>query len=113
MSTQADGELGKLLDFIANAPADEELITMDCNDCCEKIAKLAEQVANGAALDEVLPAMQEFMVYWGDCREEFEALVAVIRRERAQQPAGKSENPAQTADAVDMTETSEGAKDER
>ena len=27
--------------------------------------------------------MQKFMRYWGDCREEFEALVAVIKQEKA------------------------------
>ena len=84
MSLQPDGEeLGKLVDFIVNAPADESLIKMDCNDCCEKITQLAEQVANGAELSEILPEMKKFMHYWGDCREEFEALVAVIQREKA------------------------------
>lgn len=84
MAKQLDGgELGKLFDFIVNAPADETLIKMDCNDCCEKITRLAEQVASGAELDEILPEMKKFMAYWGDCREEFEALVAVIEREMA------------------------------
>ncbi|MCY3780500.1 MAG: hypothetical protein OXG78_09355 [Chloroflexi bacterium] len=84
MSEQHDGDqLEKLFDFIVNAPADENLIKMDCNDCCEKITQLAEQVANGADLNEIWPEMQKFMRYWGDCREEFEALVAVIRQENA------------------------------
>lgn len=84
MSQDPDGDqLGKLVDFIVNAPADETLIKMDCNDCCEKITQLAEQVANGADLNEILPEMKKFMHYWGDCREEFEALVAVIQREKA------------------------------
>jgi len=84
MSDQHDGDqLDKLIDFIANAPADESLIKMDCNDCCENITRLAEQVANGADLNEIWPEMQKFMHYWGDCREEFEALVAVIRQEKA------------------------------
>ena len=84
MSNPHDGEqLDQLLDFIVNAPADETLIKMDCNDCCEKISRLAEQVANGADLNEVLPEMQKFMRYWGDCREEFEALVAVLKQEKA------------------------------
>ena len=79
-----DGDqLERLFDFIANAPADETLIKMDCNDCCEKITQLAEQVANGADLNEIWPEMQKFMRYWGDCREEFEALVAVIKQEKA------------------------------
>jgi len=84
MTTDHGGDqLDKLVDFIANAPADESLIKMDCNDCCEKITLLAEQVANGADLNEIWPEMQKFMHYWGDCREEFEALVAVIRQEKA------------------------------
>lgn len=84
MPDQHDGDqLEKLFDFIVNAPADETLIKMDCNDCCEKISRLAEQVANGADLSEVLPEMQKFMQYWGDCREEFEALVAVLKQEKA------------------------------
>ena len=73
----------RLVDFVAHAPADDALISMDCNDCCEQIAQLAEQVANGASLDDILPEMQKFMQYWPHCREEFEALVAVIRQENA------------------------------
>ena len=84
MSKQPDGDqFGKLFDFIANAPTDEELIKMDCNDCCEKLAQLAEQVAHGAELSDILPELQKFMAYWDDCREEFEALVAVLRTEKA------------------------------
>ena len=84
MSQAPDGDqMEKLIDFIVNAPADDALIKMDCNDCCEKITQLAEQVANGADLNQILPEMKKFMHYWGDCREEFEALVAVIQRENA------------------------------
>ena len=84
MSQQHDGDqIEQLFDFIVNAPADETLIKMDCNDCCEKISRLAEQVANGADLSEVLPEMQKFMHYWSDCREEFDALVAVLKQEKA------------------------------
>ncbi len=78
-----EDQIERLFDFIVNAPADEPLIKMDCNDCCEQIARLAEQVANGADLQEILPEMQKFMRYWGDCREEFEALVAVLKQEKA------------------------------
>ena len=40
-------------------------------------------MANGAELSEILPEMKEFMRYFGCCREEFEALVAVLRQEKA------------------------------
>ena len=72
-------QLGKMFDFIANAPSDEEIIKMDCNDNCEQLAQLAEQVANGADLNTILPELQKFMNYWGDCREEFEALLEALR----------------------------------
>lgn len=84
MSKQDNGnQLGKMIDFIENAPADDNIIAMDCNDGCEQIAQLAEQVANGAELSDILPELHKFMNYWGDCREEFEALVAVLRAEKA------------------------------
>ena len=73
--------LSALLNFVENAPANEAIISMDCNDHCEDMAKLAEQVANGASLEEVLPELQEHMKYWGDCREEFIALVSVLKAE--------------------------------
>ena len=73
--------LSELLNFVENAPANEKIIAMDCNDHCEDMAKLAEMVANGADLAEVLPELQEHMKYWGDCREEFIALVHVLKAE--------------------------------
>ena len=92
MSQSHEGDqLGKIFDFIVNAPTDEEIIQMDCNDTCERIAQLAEQVANGADLNDIVPELQKFMNYWGDCREEFEALVAVIRAEQAMEGVDFSE----------------------
>ena len=78
---KAAKNLEGLLNFIENAPANEEVIQMDCNDHCEELAVLAEQVANGADLESILPELQEHMKYWGDCREEFLALVAVLKAE--------------------------------
>lgn len=82
MSDQrAAKNLAELLNFVENAPANEKIIAMDCNDHCEQLAALAEQVANGAELSDVLPELQEHMKYWGDCREEFIALVNVLKAE--------------------------------
>jgi hypothetical protein len=74
-------ELREMLDFLENAPEDQEIINMDCNDHCEQMACLAEQVARGADLNQVLPKLQKHMRYWKDCREEFLALVAILRAE--------------------------------
>ena len=73
--------LAELLNFVENAPANDEIIAMDCNDHCEQIASFAEKVADGAKLEDILPELQEHMKYWGDCREEFIALVAVLKAE--------------------------------
>lgn len=73
--------LSELITFVENAPANQAIIDMDCNDHCEQLAVLAEQVANGAALADILPELQEHMRYWGDCREEFVALVSVLKAE--------------------------------
>lgn len=73
--------LNKLLNFVENAPENETIQAMDCNDHCENMSSLAEQVANGKDLDEVLPDLREYMKYWGDCREEFIALVNVLKAE--------------------------------
>lgn len=74
-------QLQAMLDFIANAPENPAIIAMDCNDHCEQMAGLAERVAKGTPLDVILPELQEHMRYWGDCREEFFALVAVLKAE--------------------------------
>lgn len=84
MSQKNVRDLAELLNFIENAPADQDIIDMDCNDHCEELAVLAEQVANGADLETILPQLHEHMQYWGDCREEFMALVAVLKAEMAE-----------------------------
>lgn len=79
--SKAHKNLNELLNFIENAPANDEIIRMDCNEHCEELATLAEQVASGTPLDEILPELHEHMKYWGDCREEFLALVSVLKAE--------------------------------
>ena len=80
-------ELQKLLDSIFNVHIDGGEI--DCDGCDLQISYLAERVAKGATLHELLPAMEAHLRCCSDCREEFEALVAVIRAERAsEEPQG-------------------------
>jgi hypothetical protein len=70
-----------LMDFVLNATFDEEVISMDCNDGCEQLAELAERVARGESVESIRPEVEAHMRRWKDCREEFEALVAVLRAE--------------------------------
>ncbi|MFW5690976.1 MAG: hypothetical protein ACOCXZ_00635 [Chloroflexota bacterium] len=72
-------ELNSILDFLS-APEEEYVIEMDCSDC-DTLAALAEKVAAGVPVAQVLPALNAHLAYWKDCREEFEALVAVLKAE--------------------------------
>jgi len=74
---------GQMLDFLLNTPCEQEIVDMDCNDYCEQLSELAERVANGADLEEVRPELEKHMRHWKDCREEFEALVAIIKAEQS------------------------------
>lgn len=71
------------MSFVLKAPVNEEIIAMDCNDGCEQLAYLAERVANGEDLSAILPELEQHMCYWSDCREEFDALVAILKAEHA------------------------------
>lgn len=73
--------LQTILDFLAHAPENPDIMAMDCNDHCERMACLAERVASGASLDEILPELKQYHHYWRDCREEFIALVNVLKAE--------------------------------
>jgi predicted house-cleaning noncanonical NTP pyrophosphatase (MazG superfamily) len=78
-SEEHNKSLSNSISFIFQAPLDEEIVEMDCNDYCEELAQIAELVARGASLEDLLPKLEEHMRYWTDCREEFDALVAVLK----------------------------------
>jgi hypothetical protein len=71
------GHLHTLLDSIFNVHAEGGL--MDCEGCGCQLDHLAELVAEGADLHQLLPAVEAHLQCCQDCREEFEALVAIIR----------------------------------
>lgn len=82
-----------MLDFLLKRPCEDQIIDMDCNDYCEQLADLAEQVASGANLADLLPLLEEHMHHWKDCREEFDALVAILRAEKSGQLANPGAAP--------------------
>lgn len=87
MSRCNDENRRQLVQFMTDAPFDEVIIEMDCKDGCEELARLAELVAAGGDLHELLPELEEHMGYWKDCREEFEALVDIVKAERESESA--------------------------
>jgi len=90
MSNCNEENVNDMLSFIFQASGDcsqedydcdEQIIAMDCNDYCEQLAQIAEEVAAGASVDDIMPRFQHHLRYWKDCREEFEALVAIVKAE--------------------------------
>ena len=112
MSNCNEENVNKMLSFVFQSPCDcgqedcdcdEAIMDMDCNDFCEQLAQLAEQVAAGNRVEDVLPRFQYHLRHWKDCREEFEALVAIV----------KAENNGELAAALDdiSLEMNQGASD--
>jgi hypothetical protein len=56
---------------------------VDCETCGEQIDCLAELVAGGYDAKTLLPAVQAHLECCRDCREEFEALLAILRAEQS------------------------------
>ncbi len=86
MSSCNEENVNNLLGLVFDAPLDEEMVKLDCNDYCEQLAEIAEQVAGGKSLTELLPDWEQHIQYWKDCREEFEALVAILKAENELPP---------------------------
>jgi hypothetical protein len=72
-------ELYRLLYFMLNTHAED----IDCNRCNSQMAFLAEQVAQGADMHTLWPAVEAHLECCTGCREEFEALVAIVRAEKS------------------------------
>ena len=71
-------QLRKLIEAMIIAHRDDQ---MDCEMCNMNLDCLAEQVALGANLHDLLPAMEAHLACCQDCAEEFQALVCILRAE--------------------------------
>lgn len=67
----------KILQCILTAHEDG----IDCETCGAQFECLAEKVAAGGDLHILLPAVEAHLACCPDCREEFEALVSILRAE--------------------------------
>jgi len=55
--------------------------SIDCETCSEQFDCLVEKVAAGANLCDLLPQVEAHLQCCSDCREEYNALLAIIRAE--------------------------------
>jgi hypothetical protein len=70
-------QFDRLLQAILTAHEDG----LDCETCALEFECLAEQVAAGGDMHSLLPAVEAHLRCCPDCREEFEALVVILRAE--------------------------------
>ena len=81
MALQED-ELRKLINCISTSHRDD---CIDCETCNQQLDCLAERVARGENLEEILPEVAAHLCCCRDCFEEFDALVTIIRAENGGQ----------------------------
>lgn len=56
---------------------------IDCETCSQQLASLAELVAKGAKLHDLLPAVEEHLQCCAECNEEYQALLSIIIAENS------------------------------
>lgn len=71
-----DDQLHKLIACIFDQHADNDPI--DCETCGLQFHRLAELVASGASVHELLPEVQQHLACCSECSEEFHALLSII-----------------------------------
>lgn len=77
-----EDELRKLIDCIVTSHRDD---CLDCESCGQQLDCLAERVALGGTLNDLMPEVATHLCCCKDCFEEFEALVAILRAENSGQ----------------------------
>ncbi len=80
MAQAANDQLQHLVKIIFETHADD---VIDCESCNEQLCHLAELVAHGADLCELIPAVEAHLSCCADCKEEWDALLLIIRAEQA------------------------------
>lgn len=75
-----DERIRKLVDCIFDTHADN---TIDCETCASQFHGLADLVAAGASVGQILPAVQEHLDCCPECFEEFQALISMIVMENS------------------------------
>ena len=88
-----DERLKRLLSAIFTVHQAED--PLDCEMCAQQLDCLADLANSGANVGELLPAVEEHLRCCADCREEFEALTAIIRAESSGMLATQQDQPPQ------------------
>ncbi|MCY3836702.1 MAG: hypothetical protein OXF83_09760 [Anaerolineaceae bacterium] len=77
-----DEQLASFFNYLLTDPCNNS-VDMDCCDCCEHTSMIAEQVANGRPLRELMPELAKHMHCYTCVQEEFQALTAILAAEQS------------------------------
>ena len=80
-------ELGGLVRMILETSPEE----LGCDECLERVDLFVEEQLAGKNAAEAMPLVRDHLEKCGDCREEFEALLAALRA--TEEPASAWSNP--------------------
>jgi predicted anti-sigma-YlaC factor YlaD len=64
---------------------------IDCGECLDRVAEFAECELAGRPIPDALETVRHHLARCGECREEYEALIAAL--ERMQEPEGQDGRP--------------------
>ena len=59
--------------------ADTREVEIGCDECFEQLDRFLEMKLSGLDAAQAIPLVQEHLEVCGECREEFEALLAALR----------------------------------
>jgi bacterioferritin-associated ferredoxin len=59
--------------------ADTREVEIGCNECFEQLDRFVEMKLSGLNAAQAMPLVEEHVEICGECREEFEALLAALR----------------------------------
>lgn len=68
-------EIEKLVQVLEGTHENE----IDCEECLQRVDRFVEMKLAGLDAEEAMPLVEEHLEKCGDCREEFEALLAAMR----------------------------------
>ena len=77
MQAMPPEQLARMMRMVATTRPDE----IGCEECYEQLDRFAELALAGRNAAEAMPLVQDHLERCGDCREEFEALLAALRAE--------------------------------
>jgi hypothetical protein len=81
MAPMAPDQVASMVRMVAGTRPDE----LGCDECFEQLDRFAELHLAGKSVAEAMPLVQDHLDRCGDCREEFELLLASLQA--AAQPA--------------------------